>query len=189
MWSIACILGEMLGRVALFPGRDYLDQLRLVIELLGPPTEEEVQLIESPSAISFVRKVKPESSKTFEELLPYASTASLALLRAILCFDPAKRLTAVEALKDEYLSQYHSDEDDHTSLPHKHSDWLQRFGHRRSPTRTSFRKSSCRTSFSKKCFFFTLRRSTCSGALRAGKPTSQARLRCSRWAQRTCRSH
>ena len=34
MWSIACILGEMLGRVALFPGRDYLDQLRLVIELL-----------------------------------------------------------------------------------------------------------------------------------------------------------
>jgi len=28
-------------------------------------------------------------------------------------------------LKDEYLSQYHSDEDDHTSLPHKHSDWLQ----------------------------------------------------------------
>jgi serine/threonine protein kinase len=34
MWSIACILAEMLGRATLFPGRDYLDQLRLVIELL-----------------------------------------------------------------------------------------------------------------------------------------------------------
>ena len=28
MWSVACILGEMLGRQALFPGRDYLDQVR-----------------------------------------------------------------------------------------------------------------------------------------------------------------
>ena len=28
-------------QVALFPGRDYLDQLRLVIELLGPPTAEQ----------------------------------------------------------------------------------------------------------------------------------------------------
>ena len=77
MWSIACILGEMLGRVALFPGRDYLDQLRLVIELLGPPTEEEVQLIESPSAVSFVRKVSTPASPS-ALLYPTLTTRNLA---------------------------------------------------------------------------------------------------------------
>jgi len=124
MWSIACILGEMLGRVALFPGRDYLDQLRLVIELLGQPTKEEEALIESEATVEFVRKVNPENAKTLEELLPSASAGSIALLRKVLCFDPSKRSTAMEALLDPYLNQYYSDEDDHTSLPDKHAEWL-----------------------------------------------------------------
>ena len=128
MWSVACILGEMLGRVALFPGRDYLDQLRLVIELLGPPTEEEVQTIESPSAVSFVRKVNPQASKTLEELLPTASPASLALLRNMLRFDPAKRLQAHEALQDPYLAAYFNDVEEHTSLPTAHAEWLTSIG-------------------------------------------------------------
>jgi len=38
MWSVGCILAEMLGRRALFPGRDYLDQIRLIIECLGTPS-------------------------------------------------------------------------------------------------------------------------------------------------------
>ena len=128
MWSVACILGEMLGRVALFPGRDYLDQLRLVIELLGPPTEEEVQTIESPSAVSFVRKVNPQASKTLEELLPAASPASLALLRNMLRFDPAKRLQAHEALQDPYLAAYFNGVEEHKTLPAAHAEWLASIG-------------------------------------------------------------
>ena len=128
MWSVACILGEMLGRVALFPGRNYLDQLRLVIELLGPPTEEEVQTIESPSAVSFVRKVNPQGSKTLEELLPAASPASLALLRNMLRFDPAKRLHAHEALQDPYLAAYVDEVEEHTRLPVAHAEWLGNIG-------------------------------------------------------------
>ena len=30
----------MIGRKALFPGRDYLHQLRLIIDVLGNPSEE-----------------------------------------------------------------------------------------------------------------------------------------------------
>ena len=36
VWAVGCIFAEMLGRKALFPGRDYLHQLRLIIDHLGP---------------------------------------------------------------------------------------------------------------------------------------------------------
>ena len=58
-------------------------------------------------------------------ILMLSTSRSVALLRKILCFDPSKRFTAVEALRDPYLCLYFSDEDDHTSQPDKHAEWLQ----------------------------------------------------------------
>jgi hypothetical protein len=39
IWSVGCIFGEILQRKALFPGSDYMDQLRLIIETLGAVLE------------------------------------------------------------------------------------------------------------------------------------------------------
>jgi serine/threonine protein kinase len=33
MWSVGCIFGEMVIREPLFPGKDYVDQLRLITEV------------------------------------------------------------------------------------------------------------------------------------------------------------
>jgi serine/threonine protein kinase len=33
MWSVGCIFGEMVTREPLFPGKDYVDQLRLITEV------------------------------------------------------------------------------------------------------------------------------------------------------------
>jgi serine/threonine protein kinase len=35
VWAVGCIMGELVKRKVLFPGRDYLDQLRLIMEVLG----------------------------------------------------------------------------------------------------------------------------------------------------------
>lgn len=32
IWSVGCILGELLGRRPMFPGKDYIDQLKLIIQ-------------------------------------------------------------------------------------------------------------------------------------------------------------
>ena len=37
IWSIGCILAEILGRAPLFPGKDYIHQMRLIVEVLGSP--------------------------------------------------------------------------------------------------------------------------------------------------------
>ena len=46
MWSIGCILAELLGAKALFPGKDSLHQLRLIVERLGTPQKDELAQIE-----------------------------------------------------------------------------------------------------------------------------------------------
>ena len=45
IWSVGCILAEFLGRKAIFPGRDYLQQLRLIVECLGAPSASDLSMI------------------------------------------------------------------------------------------------------------------------------------------------
>ncbi len=35
VWSLGCIFAELLGTKPLFPGDDYIHQLRLIIDVLG----------------------------------------------------------------------------------------------------------------------------------------------------------
>lgn len=39
MWSVGCVLGELLGHAPLLPGASELGQFNLIIDLLGTPTE------------------------------------------------------------------------------------------------------------------------------------------------------
>lgn len=47
MWSLGCIIGELLGARALFPGRDSLHQLKLIVERLGAPNKDELAQVEN----------------------------------------------------------------------------------------------------------------------------------------------
>ena len=55
MWSVGCIIAEMLGRKPIFPGRDYVDQLRLIVQILGVPSDEDMEYIKSDQAKDFIR--------------------------------------------------------------------------------------------------------------------------------------
>lgn len=45
IWSVGCILAEMLSNRPLFPGKHYLDQLNLILSVVGSPTPEDLQCI------------------------------------------------------------------------------------------------------------------------------------------------
>ena len=55
IWSIGCIFAELLGRTALFPGEDYLDQIQRVISVLGSPSYEDLSYIANEHALMFVK--------------------------------------------------------------------------------------------------------------------------------------
>lgn len=55
VWAAGCILAELLGRRALFPGRDYMDQLKLIVRTLGNPDDESLRHISSSRARQFIK--------------------------------------------------------------------------------------------------------------------------------------
>lgn len=50
MWSIGCILAELLGGKPIFKGEDYVDQLNRILNLLGTPTEDTLRRVGSSRA-------------------------------------------------------------------------------------------------------------------------------------------
>jgi mitogen-activated protein kinase 7 len=50
MWSVGCILAELLGGKPIFKGEDYVDQLNKILSLLGTPTEDTLRRVGSPRA-------------------------------------------------------------------------------------------------------------------------------------------
>jgi len=112
IWSVGCILAEFLGRKALFPGRDYLQQLRLIVETLGPPTAADLSMIGNPQAVDYIKALPKREKVPFEKLYPNASAEAIDLLGKMLVFDPRKRITAAQALEHDYLAALHNVNDE-----------------------------------------------------------------------------
>ena len=53
--AVGCILAELLQRKPLFPGKDYIDQLKLIIKTLGTPSDDELAFISAPKARAYIK--------------------------------------------------------------------------------------------------------------------------------------
>eukprot|EP00742_Colponemidia_sp_Colp-10_P002204 GILJ01002356.1.p1 GENE.GILJ01002356.1~~GILJ01002356.1.p1 ORF type:complete len:371 (-),score=65.01 GILJ01002356.1:264-1340(-) len=112
MWSLGCILGELLGGKPIFPGTSTMNQLDRIMEVTGRPTPQDIEAIRSPFAATMLESLPPAKPKALAELFPSASSDALDLLRCLLQFNPNKRITAEEALRHPYVSQFHNADDE-----------------------------------------------------------------------------
>ena len=55
IWSVGCILAELLGRQPMFAGKDSVHQLSLMMQKLGTPTVEDVEFISSAKARNHIK--------------------------------------------------------------------------------------------------------------------------------------
>lgn len=118
VWSVGCILGELLGRKPMFPGEDYIHQLTLINQLLGTPNEEDLEFIESEKAKKFMRGQEYKARVPLATLYPKANPLAVDLLEKMLIFNPAKRISVVEALAHPYMASL-SNPDDEPECPTK----------------------------------------------------------------------
>jgi len=114
VWSVGCILAELLGGKPFFKGRDYVDQLNQILHYLGTPNEETLSRIGSPRAQEYVRGLPYMPKKNFAQLFPSANPQALDLLDKMLAFDPSSRISVEEALEHPYLSIWHDASDEPT---------------------------------------------------------------------------
>ncbi|KAL2342727.1 hypothetical protein Fmac_004012 [Flemingia macrophylla] len=112
VWSVGCILGEIMTREPLFPGKDYVHQLRLITELLGSPDDASLEFLRSDNARRYIRQLPQYRKQQFSARFPNMLPEALNLLEKMLIFDPNKRITVDEALCHPYLSALHNINDE-----------------------------------------------------------------------------
>lgn len=104
MWSAGCILGELLAHKPLLPGRSEINQLEIIIDLLGTPNAQIWPEIEDlPTLKDFTLKIQPYNN--LKQKFSWLSQAGLRLLNFLFMYDPHKRATADECLQSTYFKE------------------------------------------------------------------------------------
>uniref|UniRef100_A0A8C3CWF4 Mitogen-activated protein kinase 15 n=1 Tax=Cairina moschata TaxID=8855 RepID=A0A8C3CWF4_CAIMO len=115
MWSIGCILGELLLGKPLFPGTSTVNQIEQILRVIPAPSREDILAMQSDYRASVINIgflyhcfLTSRQRVTFEEIFPSSTPLpALDLLKKLLVFNPDKRLTAEEALQHPYVKRFH----------------------------------------------------------------------------------
>lgn len=104
VWSVGCVMGELINKDALFMGKTELDQIKKIFQLLGTPDESSWPGISSFSFFNTFKFTKYDPV-TLRKKFPYATEKGIDLLNSLLKLNPSKRISAQDAFHHPYFSE------------------------------------------------------------------------------------
>ncbi|XP_057683767.1 mitogen-activated protein kinase 15 [Corythoichthys intestinalis] len=109
MWSLGCILGEMLLGKALFPGSSTMNQIEKIMSAIPHPCQDDVRAVKSEVGSSVIQRMLLRPQLLVEDLLKSSAPPdAVDLMKRLLVFNPDKRLTAEKALQHPYVARFHN---------------------------------------------------------------------------------
>ena len=118
MWSVGCILYELLVGTPLLPGKSTKDMIRMMFGVTGFPDRKEYNEVKKECRIQIeYDDLLQEKIKKKKNILQMVSgythdEVAIDLLLKCLQFNPKKRLTAEEALEHPYVADFHNPEEE-----------------------------------------------------------------------------
>lgn len=110
MWSVGCILGELIIGKSIFPGKSTVNQIELIIDLLGKPKQEDLDQIGGAIDSNTINSMSGKQKYTFSTFFKGASPDAISFLKRCLEFNPNKRMSVEEALKHPFVAQFRDPE-------------------------------------------------------------------------------
>eukprot|EP00047_Mylnosiga_fluctuans_P013142 m.29710 g.29710 ORF g.29710 m.29710 type:complete len:418 (+) comp4691_c0_seq1:60-1313(+) len=101
IWSVGCVMFEVMSLYPLFPGSNELDQIGKIHDILGTPTPALMAKIRRNAPMKFSFPTKQGTG--IARMLTHASPECLDLLNGLLAYDPDLRLSARQALRHAYF--------------------------------------------------------------------------------------
>ena len=102
IWGVGCVFGELFKGHPILPGNSDLQQLRLIFDLVGSPTEENMPGFSSLPGCDGVLTFRECTNKLSREFLSQGDLFK-SLMSELLKLDWRKRINAMDALEHPYF--------------------------------------------------------------------------------------
>uniref|UniRef100_A0AAQ4NVK8 mitogen-activated protein kinase n=1 Tax=Gasterosteus aculeatus aculeatus TaxID=481459 RepID=A0AAQ4NVK8_GASAC len=121
IWSVGCIMAEMVQGRPLFKGSDHLNQLTEIMKVTGTPTQEFAAKLVSDDARGYVKSLPKVEKKDLHSVFSTTNPQAVAVLERMLLLDPESRVSAEEALMLPYFTEFREPEEETVPQQYDHS--------------------------------------------------------------------
>ncbi|EDW26968.1 GL16513 [Drosophila persimilis] len=107
MWSLGCILGEMITEQPIFQGSSTINQMEKILSALPNVTQREIDDIGTRFGTSLLcRSIRRDYQHSLNAMCRGCDSDEIGFTTSLLMLDPKDRITANKALKHPFVSSF-----------------------------------------------------------------------------------